>query len=53
VAEAFAPSFGILGIGGTVALVLGAVILVDTDVPGIAVSVPLIAGVAVSGVIAT
>jgi membrane-bound serine protease (ClpP class) len=53
VAEAFAPSFGILGIGGTVALVLGAVILVDTDVPGVAVSVPLIAGVAVSGVIAT
>ena len=53
VAEAFAPSFGILGIGGTVALVLGAVILVDTDAPGIAISVPLVAGVAVSGVIAT
>lgn len=53
VAEAFAPSFGILGIGGTVALVLGAVILVDTDVPGIAISIPLVAGVAVSGVIAT
>ena len=53
VAEAFAPSFGILGIGGTVALVLGVVILVDTDVPGIEVSIPLVAGVAVSGVIAT
>ncbi len=53
VAEAFAPSFGILGIGGTVALVLGAVILVDTDIPGIAISIPLVAGVAVSGVIAT
>ena len=53
VAEAFAPSFGILGIGGTVALVLGAVILVDTDVPGLAISIPLVAGVAVSGVIAT
>ena len=34
VAEAFAPSFGILGIGGTVALVIGAVILVDTDAEG-------------------
>lgn len=53
IAEAFAPSFGILGIGGTVALVLGAVILVDTDVPGIAISVPLVAGVAVAGVITT
>ena len=53
VAEAFAPSFGILGIGGTVALVLGAVILVDTDVPGVAISIPLVAGVAVSGVAAT
>ncbi|TVR11837.1 MAG: nodulation protein NfeD [Salinarimonadaceae bacterium] len=49
VAEAFAPSFGILGIGGTVALVLGALILIDTDAPGFAVSVPVIAGVAVSG----
>ena len=53
VAEAFAPSFGILGIGGTVALVLGAVILVDTDVPGLAISIPLVAGVAVAGVIST
>jgi membrane-bound serine protease (ClpP class) len=53
VAEAFAPSFGILGIGGTVALVLGAIILIDTDVPGLTVSVPLVAGVAVAGVITT
>ncbi len=53
VAEAFAPSFGILGIGGTAALVLGAVILVDTDAPGIDISVPLIAGIAAAGVITT
>lgn len=53
VAEAFAPSFGILGIGGTVALVIGAVILIDTDVEGIAVSEPLIAAVAVAGVAVT
>jgi len=53
VAEAFAPSFGILGIGGTAALVLGAVILVDTDAPGFAVSIPIIAGVAVSGIVLT
>jgi membrane-bound serine protease (ClpP class) len=53
VAEAFAPSFGILGIGGTVALVIGAVILVDTDAEGIAISEPLIGAVAVAGVAAT
>ncbi|MCC5971329.1 MAG: nodulation protein NfeD [Pararhodobacter sp.] len=53
VAEAFAPSFGVLGIGGTAALVLGAVILIDTDAPGFAVSVPVIAGVAVAGLVST
>ena len=53
VAEAFAPSFGILGIGGTAALVLGAVIMVDTDAPEFAVSIPIIAGVALSGMVLT
>ena len=53
VAEAFAPSFGILGIGGTVALVIGAVILVDTDAEAFAVSKPLIAATAVVGAVVT
>jgi membrane-bound serine protease (ClpP class) len=53
VAEAFAPSFGIMGIGGTAALVLGAVIMVDTDAPEFAVSIPIIAGVALSGMALT
>jgi membrane-bound serine protease (ClpP class) len=48
VAEAFSPSFGILGIGGTVALVLGAVLLFDSDVPGLEISWPAIAGLAVA-----
>lgn len=34
VAEAFLPSFGILGIGGAVALTMGAVILFDGDASG-------------------
>ena len=34
VAEAFLPSFGILGIGGVVAFVFGGILLIDTDVPG-------------------
>lgn len=42
VAEAFEPSFGILGIGGIVAFVIGSVILIDTDVPGYGISLPLI-----------
>jgi membrane-bound serine protease (ClpP class) len=42
VGEAFAPSFGILGIGGIVAFVIGSVILIDTDVPGYGISLPLI-----------
>lgn len=34
VAEAFAPSFGALGIGGAIAFILGSIILFDTDFPG-------------------
>lgn len=34
VAEAFVPSFGILGLGGLAAFVIGSVMLIDTDVPG-------------------
>ena len=45
-AEAFAPSFGALGIGGVVAFVIGSIILMDTDVPGFGVSRPLIGAVA-------
>lgn len=53
VAEAFAPSFGILGIGGAIAFVLGAAILFDTDVPGIEISWAVIGGVAASSLILT
>ncbi len=42
VGEAFAPSFGALGIGGVVAFVIGSVILIDTDIPGYGISLPLI-----------
>ena len=38
VAEVFVPSYGSLGIGGIVAFVLGAVMLIDTDVPGFGIS---------------
>lgn len=45
-AEAFAPSFGALGIGGVLAFVIGSIILIDTDAPGYAVSRPLIGALA-------
>lgn len=48
VAEVVTPSFGVLGIGGLFALVVGSIILFDTDVPGFGVSRGLIAGIAVS-----
>lgn len=40
------PSHGALGVGGVVAFTLGALMLVDSDVPGYGVSRPLIAGLA-------
>ena len=46
VAEAFAPSFGALGIGGVIAFVIGSVILIDTRAPGFGISVALIGAVA-------
>ncbi|MFO7901805.1 MAG: nodulation protein NfeD [Pirellulaceae bacterium] len=42
--ELFVPSFGILGIGGVVAVVFGSVILFDADVPGFGINTGLIAG---------
>jgi membrane-bound serine protease (ClpP class) len=42
IGEAFAPSFGVLGIGGVIAFVFGSVILIDTDAPGYGISWVLI-----------
>ena len=53
VGEAFVPSFGVLGVGGLVALWLGADVLGDVDAPGFALAWPLLAGVAVAGLAAT
>lgn len=47
VAEAFVPSFGILGIGGVAAFFIGSIILMDTDVEGYTVAWPLIAAVTI------
>jgi membrane-bound serine protease (ClpP class) len=42
VAEAFAPSFGMLGIGGVAAFVFGSIILMETDNPLFQISLYLI-----------
>jgi membrane-bound serine protease (ClpP class) len=46
VAEFMVPSFGTLGIGGVAAFVLGSIILINTDVPGFGIPLPLITGIA-------
>ncbi|EQB01187.1 NfeD family protein [Sphingobium sp. HDIP04] len=45
-AEAFSPSFGILGIGGVVAVSLGAAIMFDSDLPEFRVALPVLGAVA-------
>ena len=47
VAEAFLPTFGVIGFGGIIAFVAGAVMLMDTDLPGYGIPLPLIVGLAV------
>ena len=46
IAEVFVPSYGTLSLGGLAAFVLGAVLLIDTDVPGFGISIGLIATLA-------
>jgi len=49
-AEAFAPSFGVLGLGGVVAFVVGSIMLMDTELPGYQIAMPMIAAFALFSV---
>ena len=53
-AEAFAPSFGILGLGGIAAFIVGSVMLMDTQLPAYQIALPVILALAVfsAGVLA-
>jgi len=51
VAEAFAPSFGILGLGGVIAFVIGSIMLMDTEAPGYGISWALIGGLAATSAV--
>jgi membrane-bound serine protease (ClpP class) len=42
VAEAFLPSFGVIGLGGVIAFVAGSLMLIDTEVPGYGIPPALI-----------
>ena len=46
-AEAFAPSFGALGLGGIAAFVFGAILMFDSEIPGFGVSISFVLGVAI------
>ena len=49
VSEFLVPSFGALGMGGIAAFIFGSVILIDSDIPGLSISLPLIMTIAASG----
>lgn len=42
IGEAFQPSFGMLGIGGVIAFVIGSIILIDTEAPGYGIDLSII-----------
>ncbi|MEJ2141570.1 MAG: nodulation protein NfeD [Gammaproteobacteria bacterium] len=42
VGEAYEPSFGILGIGGVIAFIIGSIILMDTKAPGFGIDISVI-----------
>lgn len=46
--ELFVPSFGILGIGGVLAVVFGSVILMDSGVPGFGINTGLVVAMGLS-----
>lgn len=51
IAEAFQPSFGMLGIGGVIAFVIGSIILMDTDIPDFKIYLSVVASFAVATIL--
>jgi membrane-bound serine protease (ClpP class) len=47
IGEAYAPSFGALGIGGIAAFIFGAVMMFDSGVPGFGISIAFVSGLAI------
>ncbi|RUO26849.1 serine protease [Aliidiomarina minuta] len=51
VVEAFVPSFGVIGVGGVIALVAGSLMLYDGTVPGVELPMNIIISVAILGLL--
>ena len=51
-AEAFAPSFGALGLGGIAAFVFGAIMMFDSEIPGFGISITFVIGLALVAALA-
>jgi len=51
-AEAFAPSFGALGLGGIAAFVFGAIMMFDSGIPGFGISLTFVITIAVLAALA-
>jgi membrane-bound serine protease (ClpP class) len=51
-AEAFAPSFGALGLGGVAAFVFGAIIMFDSGIPGADISLSFVIAIAILSALA-
>ncbi len=51
IGEAFQPSFGMLGIGGVIAFVIGSIILMDTEAPGFGIDLSVIFTFALASVV--
>lgn len=50
IAEVMVPSYGALGIGGIISFVVGSIMLLNTGVPGYAVNLGVIGGIAFCGI---
>lgn len=48
VAEAFLPSFGVIGLGGVLAFVIGALLLMDSEAPGFGMPLGFVASVGIT-----
>jgi membrane-bound serine protease (ClpP class) len=51
-AEAFAPSFGALGLGGIAAFVFGAIMMFDSGIPGFGISLTFVISIAILAALA-
>ncbi len=52
VAEAFLPTFGVIGVGGIVAFVAGVLFLIDAEIPGFTVSWGLVVPIVLANAVA-